>query len=188
MTYGMILLTVGISFFFTFLMTAFCVWRFNVRTRKMVEQVHILQDMINFNIKYLLHTQKNNLQNIPHIKDTLENTSITVDRILERADYGYSNVKISRQKKWFIDFIREFEKADDDTKELLSMNGKLINRVYKNKSPILFLFGTLKKNILLRILYGFAVIVVWLGSKDYKNDEKPDNLGKMMSDKMLQEA
>lgn len=147
MTYGMILLTVGISFFFISLMTAFCIWRFNVRTKKMVEQVHILQDMINFNIKYLLYTQKNSLQDIPHIKDSLENTSITVDRIIDKADYGYNDVKISSYsyKNWFTDFIKEFEKADDETKELLSMNGKLINRVYKNKSPILFFVSTIKK-------------------------------------------
>lgn len=50
MTYGMILLTVGISFFFISLMTAFCIWRFNVRTKKMVKQVHILQDMMDYDI------------------------------------------------------------------------------------------------------------------------------------------
>lgn len=50
MTYGMILLTVGISFFFISLMTAFYIWRFNVRTKKMVEQVHILQDMMDYDI------------------------------------------------------------------------------------------------------------------------------------------
>lgn len=50
MTYGMILLTVGVSFFFISLMTAFCIWRFNVRTKKMVEQVHISQDMMDYDI------------------------------------------------------------------------------------------------------------------------------------------
>jgi hypothetical protein len=52
MTYGMILLTVGISFLFISLMTAFCIWRFNVRTKKMVEQVHILQDMMDYDISH----------------------------------------------------------------------------------------------------------------------------------------
>lgn len=50
MTYWMILLTVGISFSFISLMTVFCIWRFNVRTKKMVEQVHILQDMMDYDI------------------------------------------------------------------------------------------------------------------------------------------
>ena len=194
MTYGMILAVIGISFFSVFFASVLFVWRFRARTKRLVEQTYILQDMVDFNVKYLLCMQRNGLRDMPCINARLRNTYITIKRIIEKSDYGYDDVKISsyRRGDWFREFFDEYQKADEEIKNLLEMNSNLVDRVYKNKSPIKFFFHTIKKNMTWRILYFVARVVVFFDESNilssYGKNSNSNDVGKMVGNEMLQEV
>lgn len=119
-----------------------------------------MQEMMDYNRAYLLHLQNESLEDLPYLAEYLKGTYDTINRIIEKADYGYEGVTVSRsrQKDWKRHFHQEYKKADAETKRLLDMNCDLIDRVYRNKSPIKHRMNRFKKNILLRILYGMVAI------------------------------
>jgi len=147
MTYGMILSTIGISIFFASIVVVFCIWRIRVRERKIIEQARILEEMVKYSRDYLLYIQKDDLNEFPCIRDSLENTYEAINGIIKKGDYNYRGVRISSCKRedWLNSFIKEHRKANDDIKKLLSMNARIIDRVYKNKNPISYIFSIFKK-------------------------------------------
>lgn len=180
MTYKMILIVILFCLFIAILLSVLCISRLNSRLKKVVEQVEIVNEMMQFNKQYLKYLQNNTFENLPYIDKYLRNTYKTICKIIEKSDFAFQKVVISSSKRedWIDNFIKEYEQSDNETKELLERNSKLINRVYKNKSPLKYRLNTIKKNLLLQILYFIVCMyekVLNRKNNDYYNSKDTFN-------------
>lgn len=149
-------------------------WRYVLKREKLkvLEDITFLQASF-YELKY-----KGKIQNFKIIPQQLEDTINVLSRTIENGDFQFKKIKIGKRtfnKEYFDALVEEYNKMDEELKELFDIKISIINRIAFIKNPVKYQVRKLLGDFSLHILTFIQKMLIKRKQK-VKKEKKKDKL------------